>query len=116
MAADDVLAGALTHANRKVRRGAVEALGETGSSKAIPGLLRALKDSDADVRRAAAEALGELRGAWRKRPPLARRRSVVRRDEIRKEDPFFRCQALNPARTNLVENAIELIAIHLVHA
>ena len=43
-----------------VRRRVVEALGNIGSARAAPALMRAAKDANAEVRRAAVEALGEM--------------------------------------------------------
>jgi HEAT repeat protein len=57
----DVLIGRLTSPSRDIRLRVVEALGNIGSQKAVPGLMKALKDSDAEVRRAAAEALGDIK-------------------------------------------------------
>jgi HEAT repeat protein len=57
----DVLIGRLTSPSRDIRLRVVEALGNIGSAKALPGLMKALNDRDPEVRRAAAEALGEIR-------------------------------------------------------
>jgi hypothetical protein len=57
----DVLIGRLTSPSRDIRLRVVEALGSIGSTKAVPGLMRALADRDPEIRRAAAEALGEIR-------------------------------------------------------
>jgi HEAT repeat protein len=57
----EVLIARLTSPSRDVRLRVVEALGNIGSAKAVPGLMRALKDADPEVRRAAAEALGDIK-------------------------------------------------------
>jgi HEAT repeat protein len=57
----DVLIGRLTSPSRDIRLRVVEALGNIGSAKALPGLMKALGDRDPEVRRAAAEALGEIK-------------------------------------------------------
>ena len=58
-----MLIALVTSADRDTRLEAIRALGEIRSVKAVPGLLKALKDADADVRRSAAEVLGEIKPA-----------------------------------------------------
>ncbi len=60
---------ALQSDNKKLRRYAAEILGETGSARAIDGLVAALKDTDREVKEKAALALGKI-GAPRAVEPL----------------------------------------------
>jgi hypothetical protein len=57
-----VLAGALKHADRKLRLRAVEALGNIGpaAKTALPALTKMLKDQDKQIRDAAAEAIKRI--------------------------------------------------------
>src|SRR5262249_42898898 len=48
---------ALSGGNERLRRRAVEALGQIGAAQAAPALIDALRDSDEDVRRLAINAL-----------------------------------------------------------
>lgn len=57
----DVLIAKLTSPSRDIRLRVVEALGSIGSTRAVPGLMKALGDRDPEVRRAAAEALGDIK-------------------------------------------------------
>jgi len=56
----EVLIGALTAADPRVRAFAARALGRIGDARARPALTAALKDGDAGVRKAAAEALKRI--------------------------------------------------------
>jgi hypothetical protein len=56
----DHLLDALSHKNREVKLGAIEALGEIKDPRAVPLLIDLLKDESVEVRWAAAIALGEI--------------------------------------------------------
>ena len=54
---------ALKHKDFEVRKGAADALGKIGGTKAVESLIGALRDEDRDVRMEAAKALGEIGNA-----------------------------------------------------
>jgi HEAT repeat protein len=56
------LVGLLTDSSLKVRKGAMQALGQLRDPRAIEPLARVFEKSDPDVRRSVVEALGQFRG------------------------------------------------------
>jgi len=81
-AAVPALAGVLTHAERTVRVGAVQALAEIGSPGAMQSLERALDDEDREVRLAAVRILAQRkhRGAIGRIAALVQGKDVRARD------------------------------------
>ena len=57
--AEAALVSAVSKGSSKVRRAAIEAVGQRGLTAAVPQLLKASADSDAAIRSASIEALGE---------------------------------------------------------
>ena len=81
-AAVPALAGVLTHSERSVRVGAVQALAEIGSPGAMQALERALEDDDREVRLAAVRILAQRkhRGAISRIAALVQGKDVRARD------------------------------------
>ena len=81
-AAVPALAGVLTHSERGVRVGAVQALAEIGSPGAMQALERALEDDDREVRLAAVRILAQRkhRGAISRIAALVQGKDVRARD------------------------------------